>query len=105
MLEIIRVYLFVFGAFTFAGGALGYVKAKSVASIIAGSVFGALLVLGGYLMGSGGRLGLGVGLGISVMLTARFSKAFRSSGKVMPAGVMTVLGLVGIGLCAVGMTR
>ena len=105
MFELVRIYLFVFGALTIAGGILGYVKARSSASILAGSVFGGLLLLAGYLMGGGGRLGLVVGLVVSAMLAGRFSTAFRRTGKVMPAGVMTLLGLVGIGLTIAGLFR
>ena len=103
MTDVVRIYLFVFGALTIAGGVVGYVKAKSRASIVAGSLFGVLLIVAGYL--SGGRLGLALGLGLSAMLAARFSKAFRSSGKVMPAGLMAALGLVGIVVCLLGLLR
>ena len=105
MTDVVRIYLFVFGALTIAGGVVGYVKAKSRASIVAGSLFGVLLIVAGYLTGSGGRLGLALGLGLSAMLAARFSKAFRSSGKVMPAGLMAALGLVGIVVCLLGLLR
>jgi uncharacterized membrane protein (UPF0136 family) len=102
MHDAIRIYLYVFGAITMAGGVVGYVKAKSGASILAGSVFGGLLLVAGYLVGHGGKLGLGLGLWVSAMLAGRFAKAFRSNGKVMPGGLMALLGLVGIGLCVIG---
>lgn len=101
MLDVARIYLFVFGILTIAGGVLGYVKAKSGASIVAGSVFGVALLAAGYLSlhGSrGGNTGLWIGLGISAMLTGRFSTAFRKNGKFIPAGLMTMLGLAGMGL-------
>ena len=103
MHDFLRIYLFAFGAFTIAGGVLGYVKARSSASIIAGTVFGALLLVAGYLVGRGGRSGPILALVVSAMLAGRFTKAFRTSGKLMPAGVMALLGLVGIAVSLLGL--
>ena len=105
MHDTLRIYLFAFGAFTVVGGLIGYAKAKSSASLIAGAVFGGLLVVAGYLTGRGGWAGPGLGLFLSAMLTGRFSKAFRQSRKVMPAGIMTILGVVGMGLSLLGLGR
>ena len=38
MLELARIYLFVFGVLTIAGGVMGFVKAKSKPSLIAGGI-------------------------------------------------------------------
>lgn len=105
MQDVVRIYLFVFGALTLAGGVVGFAKAKSVPSLVAGGVFGILLAASGYLTGQGGRLGPGLGLFLSAMLLGRFSKAFRQTRKVMPAGIMTVLGVLGMGLCLLGLAR
>src|SRR6476646_8926422 len=45
-----KIYFIVFGILTIAGGVLGYVKAGSMASIIAGSISGVLLLLAAWLM-------------------------------------------------------
>ncbi len=105
MLEATRIYLFVFGALTIAGGVLGYVKARSSASIVAGTVFGLALMASGYLVARGGSLGLWSGFGVSAMLTGRFSTAFRKTRKIMPAGVMTLLGVAGMGLTLLALAR
>jgi uncharacterized membrane protein (UPF0136 family) len=105
MQDVVRIYLFAFGALTFAGGLVGFAKAKSVPSLVAGGAFGALLAASGYLTGNGGRLGPGLGLFLSAMLLGRFSKAFRQTRKVMPAGIMTALGVVGMGVCLLGLGR
>ena len=101
----VRAYFFVFGAVTIAGGVLGWVKARSSASIIAGSVFGALLVLAAWLCGRGGHRGPALALFVSLMLAGRFTKAFRQNGKFMPGGLMALLGLVGVVMALVGLTR
>ena len=105
MFDLVRFYLFGFGALTIAGGVMGFVKAKSRASLIAGSIAGSLLIAAGVLVGSSGRLGVIVGLGVSAALAARFVMTYRKSKKVMPAGVMAVLGIVGVVLTAVALAR
>jgi uncharacterized membrane protein (UPF0136 family) len=105
MFDLVRFYLFGFGALTIAGGVMGFVKAKSRASLIAGSIAGALLIAAGALVASTGRLGVIVGLGVSAALAARFVMTYRKSKKVMPAGVMAVLGIVGVVLTAVALAR
>jgi uncharacterized membrane protein (UPF0136 family) len=102
-------YLFFFGAFSFVGGVIGYLKAKSRASLIAGTISGALLALAGWLAGhyggGAGRAGVFLGLFVSAALAVRFGKAFRSTKKVFPAGIMTLLGVAGVVLTVMGLAR
>ncbi|MEO8798290.1 MAG: TMEM14 family protein [Polyangiaceae bacterium] len=100
MLELARIYLFVFGALTIAGGVMGFVKAKSRPSLIAGSISGGLLLFAGYLVARQPTVGFVIGLVVSFALTARFGMVFRKSRRIMPAGLMTALGLAGIVLSA-----
>ena len=44
-MEAAKIYFIVFGLLTIAGGIVGYVKAGSVASIIAGGITGVLLLV------------------------------------------------------------
>ena len=104
--EAFTSFLFAFGAFTIIGGIIGYVKAKSRASLIAGTVSGALLMLAGWLVGhSGARPGVFLALGVSAALVVRFGKAFKTTKKVFPALVITLLGLVAIVLGVVVLVR
>ncbi len=105
MFEAVRLYFFVFGVLTIAGGVMGFVKAKSKPSLIAGAIAGALLVLAGYLQGTTGRLGLFLGLAVSAALAGRFVSAYRKSKKVMPAGLMAVLGIIGAALAIAALAR
>jgi len=93
-----RSYLFVFGLATAAGGVLGYVKAKSKASLIAGTVAGGLLLGAAALVGNG-KSGAILGFVVSAALAGRFGSAFAKTKKAMPAGAMAALGLVGAALC------
>jgi uncharacterized membrane protein (UPF0136 family) len=46
---LVQVYYFLFGLVAITGGAMGYARAKSKPSLIAGSVSGALLIIAGLL--------------------------------------------------------
>jgi len=97
MLDLVRVYLFVFGAITIAGGVIGFVKAKSRASLIAGSISGAALIAAGALVGSANNtMALGLGFIVSLALAGRFGNAYRTTKKLMPAGLIAALSIGGI---------
>jgi uncharacterized membrane protein (UPF0136 family) len=92
----------VFGLVAAGGGVMGFVKAKSRASLVAGLVSGALL------FGTSGlfcthRTIAGAALGglVSLALVGRFGPAFAKTKKLMPAGLVAGLGVVGV-LVAVG---
>jgi uncharacterized membrane protein (UPF0136 family) len=98
MLELARIYFFVFGVLTIAGGVMGFVKAKSKPSLIAGGISGAALIVAGVLIGTGAnaKIGLFLGLIVSIALSGRFVGAFLKTKKVMPAGLMATLGIIGM---------
>jgi uncharacterized membrane protein (UPF0136 family) len=99
MLDLVRIYLVVFGLLSIAGGVMGFVKAKSNASLIAGGLAGGLLVLAGYLLGTANaRAGLILGIVVSVALAGRFVPSFLKTKKPMPAGMMAALSVVGVAL-------
>lgn len=91
-------YLFflVFGVLTLVGGIMGYVKAKSVASLVAGGVCGVLLIVGALLIvRSSWQIGAALDLLVSLALLGRFGPAlFR--GKLNPAAYLVPLALVGV---------
>jgi uncharacterized membrane protein (UPF0136 family) len=91
-----KIYFIVFGLLTIVGGVMGYVKAGSTASIIAGSISGILLLLAAFLMPGNPAVGLVLALVVSVALAGRFVPAFIKTGSVMPAGLMSVLSVIGI---------
>jgi uncharacterized membrane protein (UPF0136 family) len=91
-----KTYFIVFGILTIAGGVIGYVKAGSMASIIAGSISGVLLLLAAWLMPEHQAAGLIVALVVSLLLAGQFIPKFFRTFKVMPAGLMSVLSAIGI---------
>jgi uncharacterized membrane protein (UPF0136 family) len=95
-MEAARVYFIVFGVLTIAGGVVGYVKAGSVASIIAGSITGVLLVAAAVLLSEHRAIGLATAFVISLLLAAQFAPKFIRTGRVMPAGMMSILSVIGV---------
>jgi uncharacterized membrane protein (UPF0136 family) len=96
MLGPAKIYFIIFGILTIAGGIIGYVKAGSMPSIIAGSITGILLVIAAWLLPEHRAAGLATALIVSLMLAAQFVPKFIRTGKVMPAGMMSILSVIGI---------
>jgi uncharacterized membrane protein (UPF0136 family) len=94
-MEATQIYYFVFGALTIIGGVMGFVKARSKASLIAGGVSGVLLIVAGLLLPENLHVGLTLGLIVSVLLAGRFVPVFIHK-KTPVALAMTVLSLLGI---------
>src|SRR5213594_5091192 len=91
-----KIYFIVFGILTIAGGIIGYVKAASVPSIIAGSITGVLLLVAAFLLPEHRAAGLATAFIVSLLLAAQFVPKFVRTGKVMPAGLMSILSVIGI---------
>ena len=96
MLQLTKNYYFIFGALTILGGVMGFVKAGSKASLIAGGVSGVLILVAAWLlMNRNVQNGLILGLVVSSLLEVRFFPAFVKTKKMMPAGMMTALSMAG----------
>ena len=91
-----KIYFIIFGLLTIVGGVIGYVKAGSTASIVAGGISGAALLIAAFLLSSNPALGLIIAGVVSIALAGRFIPAFMQTGKVMPAGMMAVLSVIGV---------
>ena len=105
MLGPARIYFIIFGLLTIVGGVVGYFKAGSVVSIIAGSISGILLLIAAWLLPDHVASGLGLGLLISVLLAAQFLPKFIRTGRVMPPGLMSVLAIGGIVMAVIAWVR
>jgi uncharacterized membrane protein (UPF0136 family) len=96
MLGPAKIYFILFGALTVAGGVIGYVKAGSVPSIIAGVITGVLLIAAGFLLPEHRVAGLAIAFITSLLLAGQFIPKFLRTGKAMPAGIMSILSAIGI---------
>jgi len=95
-MDVTRLYFLIYGALTILGGVIGYVKAGSVPSIIAGAITGVLLLVAGALLPEHRAAGLAAAFIVSLLLAAQFVPKFIRTGKVMPAGLMSILSVIGI---------
>ncbi len=91
-----KIYFLIFGLLTIVGGVIGYLRAGSMASIIAGSISGILLLLAAFLLPGNIAAGLILGGVISLALAGRFLPVFLKTGAFMPAGMMAILSVIGV---------
>jgi uncharacterized membrane protein (UPF0136 family) len=105
MLGPARIYFIVFGLLTIAGGVVGYVKAGSVPSIVAGALSGILILIGAWLLPERAAAGLLVELVVGLILLAQFLPKFMRTGKAMPAGMMSVLSGIAVVLAIVAWVK
>jgi uncharacterized membrane protein (UPF0136 family) len=92
-----------YGTLALAGGVMGYVKAKSRASLIAGGISGLLLIGSAILGASYPVAGLVVASVVSVALCARFARSVVGKGAsgiavVMLGGGLAVIVASGLAL-------
>ena len=101
MLTFARLYFYIFAIITAAGGIMGFVKAHSTPSLIAGVTSGLLLAVAGYLMPIKPTPAIIVGLVTSILLLGKFLPAYLKKGAVMPAVPMIILSAIAILLSVV----
>lgn len=84
------------GVLCAAGGVVGYLKAQSVPSLVAGVGVGALYGASAYLINHGAPdTGHALALAGSSLLAGVMGWRFYNTGKFMPAGLLTAAGAVG----------
>jgi uncharacterized membrane protein (UPF0136 family) len=94
MTQIATISLLIVGLLVFAGGLMGFIKGKSKASLIAGSISGALLV-GCYFLASGNPFnGFAAAFVILCGLDFVFLKRFKKTKAFMPSGLMLVISVI-----------
>ncbi len=96
MIGIITVIAY--GILALVGGIIGYVQAQSKASLISGVASGLLLILAGVMQLLGQQAGLILATVITSVLVIVFAIRLIKTRKFMPAGLMSLLGIVSLGL-------
>lgn len=84
----------IYGIFVVIGGLIGYLQAKSRASLIAGSISGLLLLLAGIMMLNQNPSGTIFASFVTLSLVGIFGKRFMTKRVFMPAGLMLILSLL-----------
>ncbi len=105
MIGAAKIYFIVFGVLTIVGGIIGYASKGSVPSIIAGSIAGVLLLVGAFLLPNHLVAGLAIGLIVSLLLAGQFLPKFIKTGNAMPAGMMSILSVIGIVMALVAWVK
>ena len=85
-----------YGIITLIGGLIGYIKAKSQASLISGVISGTLLIICGLLQLQGQSWALILARILTLILIVVFALRLKKTGKFMPAGIMLTLGVISL---------
>ena len=85
-----------FGLFSLVGGIIGFFKAKSLASLIAGTISGLVLLASAYGISQGYQFATILSLVVAVLLGGRFLGTWIKKRKVMPDLLMVILSVITI---------
>jgi uncharacterized membrane protein (UPF0136 family) len=106
MIDLARLFYYVFGLITLIGGVQAFLAIGSKASLIAGGVSGLLLLVAGWLIQTQKTMpGLILGLIVTLGLAGRFLPKFLKDGGWWPAGVEGILGAIGVILTVLALVK
>lgn len=108
MIDVAKIYYFIFGAISILGGLMGFLKKSSLISLVAGGLCGVLLIIAGLLLREKPSAGLVLGLVISIALAGQFTMVLMKAKKSGPGPhviPMIVLGVIGIIVSVLGFAK
>ncbi|AFY50110.1 small integral membrane protein [Nostoc sp. PCC 7524] len=85
-----------YGMLAIIGGIIGYLQANSQVSLLSGTVSGLLLIATAYFQLQGQTWALIVAISITAILVVFFALRLARTRKFMPAGLMTILGMLAL---------
>ncbi len=91
MASAVQISLLVYGILVLVGGVIGFVKAKSKVSLIAGGLSGLALICAYMYSTQNPKDGLLIGAGITSLLTIVFAMRLAKTKKLMPSGMLLIL--------------
>ncbi|HXK61752.1 MAG TPA: TMEM14 family protein [Acidobacteriota bacterium] len=95
-MKIAAISTLIYGFLVLAGGVFGYLQAKSVPSLIAGTICGVLILVAGGYMWAGSIPAAYVAGALALLLALFFAYRLTSTGKFMPGGMMLALSFVAV---------
>ncbi len=87
-----------YGITTIVGGMIGYIQAGSKVSLFSGSISGLLLIIAAFAQFQGQTWGLLLATFVTAVLVVVFALRLVKTRKIMPAGLMTGLGVIALAL-------
>lgn len=90
-MTVTQIVVLIYGIFTLVGGIIGFLKAHSKASLIAGSISGILLLICANGIGKGNTVFYVIASLVSLVLGIRFFKTWKAKRKLIPDLVMVIL--------------
>ncbi|MGV0108118.1 Small integral membrane protein [Nostoc sp. DSM 114160] len=87
---------FAYGILAIVGGVIGYIQATSKVSLLSGSISGLLLILAAYFQLQGQTWGAILAVLFTAVLVVFFALRVVKTRKCMPAGLMTILGMLAL---------
>ncbi|OYD91873.1 hypothetical protein CDG76_24805 [Nostoc sp. 'Peltigera membranacea cyanobiont' 210A] len=90
------VAAFAYGILAIVGGVIGYIQATSKVSLVSGSISGLLLILAAYFQLQGQTWGAILAVLVTAVLVVVFTFRLAKTRKFMPAGLMTILGMLAL---------
>ena len=85
------IVMLVYAALLIVGGLIGFYKAGSKISLIAGSVSGVLVLIAYLVTRSNMTVGLWIGAVLALLLSGNFIQRWVGTGKMMPNGGMAII--------------
>jgi uncharacterized membrane protein (UPF0136 family) len=85
--------LYIYGVLLILGGLIGYLKAKSVPSLVAGGICGVIALLLGYYY-STFHFAPHAAFLLALLLIFMMGRRYLNSRKVMPAGLIVILSII-----------
>ncbi|MBN2365631.1 MAG: hypothetical protein EH225_06530 [Calditrichaeota bacterium] len=96
MMNITVYTVFLFGLFSLIGGIIGYTKAGSLVSLLAGGLSGIILIISSIGIFKNYNLAFYVALVVALLLGGRFVMTLIKNFKVMPDLIMVLFSAVTI---------
>jgi uncharacterized membrane protein (UPF0136 family) len=96
-----KYYWIFFGVLCAIGGAMGYLKAGSLISLIAGGICGLTLIYAGFRSITAPRLASILALIVSLVMLSRFIPTYIEKRKPMPAIPVIALSVISVGFAVV----
>lgn len=92
----------IFGSLVVIGGVIGYAKARSALSLVAGIVCGGALLYAAYLIRWAEHAGIMIAMVVSILLALIFFNRWSKTKKFMPAGLLLILSVIELALLFLG---